>query len=104
MKRSTRASACPGGAASVKLGRRPFLVSAMRVNWLTTRSSPPVSSAERLNLPSSSGKMRRFRVLSARYAASRSVSEQATPRSTTRPAPIDPTLSAATLTWARLTR
>ena len=37
---SKSGSASPGGAASEKLGRLPFVVSAISVNWLTTRAAP----------------------------------------------------------------
>ena len=45
-----------GGAASIYEGRLPFLVRAMRVNWLTARISPPDSKIDLLmkavkNLP-----------------------------------------------------
>ena len=34
----------------MKLGLRPLRVSPYSVNWLTTKSSAPISRAERLNL------------------------------------------------------
>src|SRR5207244_13231635 len=42
-KRSYRGSASSGGAASAKLGRFPFAVSALSVNWDTTRAAPAPS-------------------------------------------------------------
>jgi len=68
----------------------PLEVSAISVNWETTSASPPVSSSERANFPSSSWKIRRRAILPARRVASSSVSPSATPRRASRPAPISP--------------
>ena len=49
-----------------KSGRFPSaLLSAIRVNWVTTSASPPTSSSERSNFPSSFSKIRRRATLPA---------------------------------------
>src|SRR5207248_2647848 len=93
-----------GLAASPKLGRLPFAVWAMRVNWLTTSASPPTSSSERSKRPSSFSKIRSRAVLSARRAAPAASSARATPSRMQRPAPISPATSSPTRTRARETR
>ena len=100
---SKSASASSGGAASVKPGRRPFLVSAIKVNWLTAKSSPPMPLTDRLNFPWLSPKILSPMILSARYLASCSVSPAATPRRMTSPLPICPMTSWLTVTEALLT-
>src|SRR5512142_113934 len=67
-------------------------------------ASPPASSSERFMRPSSSSKMRRFTILSARYSASAGESSWRTPTSTTRPAAMTPTTSSPTVTLASITR
>jgi len=52
-------------AAPTKLGRRPFLVSAYRVNWDTARIAPPTSRRERFIFPSSSSKIRSVTIFPA---------------------------------------
>ena len=80
----------PAARRSEKLGRLPFAVSAISVNWLTTSAAPPMSSEVRSNLPSSFWKMRRRATLPASRSASSRVSPSATPSSTHRPGPISP--------------
>src|SRR5579875_991256 len=76
-------SARSGGAASTKLGRRPRRVSAYRVNCGTLRTSPPISTRERLSFPASSSKILSPATRLARRAASSGVSCAWTPRRTT---------------------
>jgi D-tyrosyl-tRNA(Tyr) deacylase len=52
------ADTASGGAALVKLGRRPLLVSAARVNWLTSSRPPPVAASDRFILPAPSSNTR----------------------------------------------
>src|SRR5262249_53157400 len=92
--------ASSGGAAFPKLGRLPFAVSAMSVNWETTSTAPPASSTDRSNLPSAPAKTRSRATLPASRVASSSPSSRATPRSTHRPGPIAP----PGVTCARATR
>src|SRR5256714_1172748 len=72
------------------------------------RISPPASRTSRLSLPSSSGKMRRPAIFSARRRASAWVSPAATPINTVRPGPMRPTSRSSspstTLTAERTTR
>jgi hypothetical protein len=89
-RRSARRAPPPPRAASAKLGRLPFAVSAISVNCETTRTEPATSSTERSNRPSSSGKIRSRATLAASRAACSSPSPRATPRSTQRPRPISP--------------
>src|ERR1041385_7989318 len=51
-------------------GRFPFFVVANKVNWLTTRISPPTSCTERFIKPCSSLKMRRRTSLPASHSMS----------------------------------
>src|SRR5690606_22449356 len=51
-------SAASGAAAVLKPGRMPELVSAARVNWLTSSRPPPVSARARFIRPWSSAKTR----------------------------------------------
>src|SRR2546421_820389 len=102
--RSYTGSASSGGAASAKLGRLPFAVSARSVNWETTSASPPVSSTLRSNRPAASGKTRSRVTFPARRAASSPASPRPTPRRTHRPGPISATISPATRTLAWPTR
>src|SRR4051812_6300572 len=102
--RSKSGLACSGRAASEKLGRFPLRVSAISVNWLTARTAPPASVTLRSNFPASSSKMRRRAILPASASASPCPSPSATPTRTSRPAPIWPTVSPATVTRARVTR
>src|SRR5439155_17479460 len=78
------------GAVSVKLGRFPFAVSAMSVNWETTSAAPETSTTERSNRPASSGKIRSRAILRASRVVCSSPSPPATPSSTQRPRPISP--------------
>ena len=58
----------------------PFLQSPQRVNWLTTRTWPPVSDTDRFSLSSASGKMRNPAILSASQAACSGPSSLLTPK------------------------
>jgi hypothetical protein len=89
-KCSYRGSATSGRAAPENDGRFPLAVSAMRVNWLTTRAAPPTSTSERSNFPSPFSKIRSRAILRASLSASTSVSPSAMPSRTSRPAPIAP--------------
>ena len=74
-----------------KLGRLPFAVSAISVNWLTTSAAPPVSSSERSNFPSSFSKIRsRATFAGEPLRVGRRRRRAATPSSTQSPAPIAP--------------
>src|SRR5207244_12306608 len=79
------ASACGGGAALTKLGRRPPLVSPYNVNCDTDSTAPRTSRIEWLSFPCSSSKMRRCAIFSASVFASASVSSVDTPTSTAYP-------------------
>ena len=85
-------------------GRRPLLVSAYSVNWLTTRSCASISSAEYANRSSVSGNILRLTDFFTRYSASCSVSPLLMPMKTTSPDPIEPTVSSPTETLACFTR
>src|SRR3569623_3637405 len=63
-----------------------------------------MSWTERFILPASSGKMRRFAILSTMYARSVAPSPAPAPNSTSRPRPIAPVVRESTLTLARDTR
>src|SRR5436305_6336975 len=76
----------------------------MRVNWLTTSASPPMSSSERSKRPSSFSKIRSRAVFSASRAAPAASSPRTTPSKTQRPLPISPATSSPTRTRARETR
>ena len=78
-------------------------VSASSVNWLTTRTAPPVSRTERSKRPSSFAKIRSRATFPASRSASASPSPSATPTSTSRPAPISPATRPSTRTTARET-
>ena len=93
-----------GGAASIKLGLRPFLTSPYSVNWLTTRSPPPTSFSERFIFPSASGKTLSPTTLSAIQVASISPSLALKPTKRTKPVPISPTDRPSTVTCADDTR
>ena len=92
-----------GLAAPEKPGRRD-LVSAYRVNWLTTSREPPTASRFRFIFSFSSSKMRRPHTLSAILTAWASVSVGATPSSTRKPWPISPLTLPSMVTEAFLTR
>ena len=96
--------AASGLAAAMKLGRRPFRQSPNSVNWLTASRLPPISANERFIFPSSSGKIRKPTIFSARYSASPGPSSSPTPNRTSSPVPISPEISPATVTFARETR
>src|SRR5512146_643102 len=97
--------ATSGGAAAMKLGRRPLWASPYSVNWETTSTpAPPSSSSPRFILPASSAKSRSDRIFSAIQASVSSVSVGANPASTTNPVPIPPIVRPSTRTSARLTR
>ena len=89
-----------GGAAPLNEGRRPFLRSARRVNWLTSNTEPPVSSMERFIGPTSSGKMRKPTTFSAAAARSGSPSSASMPTKASRPPSIAATTSPSTFTEA----
>ncbi len=82
----------------------PLAVSAISVNWLTTRASPPTSRSERSKRPSSFSKMRNRATFSASRAAVAPSSPRATPSRTHAPAPISPATSSPTRTRALETR
>ena len=63
-----------------------------------------MSSTERFILPASSGKIRRFAILSTMYARSAAPSPAPAPNSTSRPRPIAPVVRESTVTLARDTR
>src|SRR6266571_3341945 len=102
--RSYSGIATSGGAASTKLGRRPFCTSPYSVNCETTSTAPPTSASARFIFPSASPNTRRPSTLSAIQARLSSVSAEANPASTTNPAPICPVPRPATRTTARETR
>ena len=79
------ARASSGGAASMKLGRRPLRQSPSSVNWLTTNIAPPASASERFIFPASSSNTRSSTIFCAICLASSSLSPTATPNSTKRP-------------------
>ena len=68
--------------------RLPFLVEAWRVNWLTTRMSPRVSSTERFITPRSSSKMRRFTILCVSQSMSSRLSLSSMPTRMSIPRPM----------------
>ena len=68
--------------------RFPFFVEACRVNWLTTITSPSVSTTERFITPFSSSKMRRLAIFLHNHSISSCVSRSSIPTSTSRPFPI----------------
>src|SRR5882762_6677568 len=102
--RSYSGTASSGGAASTKLGRRPFFTSPYSVNCDTTSTPPPTSLRARFILPSASPNTRRPSSLSAIQARLSSVSVGANPTRTTNPAPILPTDFPPMRTSARETR
>ena len=73
-------------------GRLPFLVEAWRVNWLTTRISPPMSLTERFILSSESPKILIFAPLPGSHSTSLATSHSSTPSRITRPGPISETI------------
>ena len=88
----------------MKLGRLPFAVEAISVNWLITSRPPAASVTLRFILPASSGKIRICVTLPASQSASAGVSPASTPMSTSSPVPIRPTTSPPIVTLASLTR
>src|SRR5881392_290174 len=102
--RSYNGTASSGGAASMKLGRRPFCTSPYRVNWDTTSTAPCTSASARFILPSASPNTRRPSSLSAIQASVSAVSEGANPARTRNPTPIFPVTRPPTRTSARETR
>src|SRR6266540_3151484 len=102
--RSYKAAATSGGAASVKLGRRPLRASPYSVNWETTRTAPRTWARSRFILPSASPKSRKPRIFSAIQSRATSESVGANPASTRNPAPILPATRPSTRTSARETR
>jgi len=101
---SNSGSACSGGIASVKLGLRPRLQSAISVNCDTARISYPRSRHDRFIFPPSSSKILRLTHLSARNRTSSSVSPIPAPTRRRIPLPIEPTDSPSTSTEALRTR
>src|SRR5437762_2895929 len=102
--RSYKGIATSGGAASMKLGRRPLLASPYSVNCDTTSTAPPTSASARFIFPSASPNSRSPRILSAVQARRSSVSVGAKPARTKNPTPIDPVTRPSTRTAARDTR
>src|SRR5205807_8410796 len=102
--RSYNGTASSGGAASMKLGRRPFCTSPYSVNWDTTNTAPCTSASARFILPSASPNTRRPSSLSAIQASVSPVSEGANPARTRNPTPIFPVTRPPTRTSARETR
>src|SRR5438105_9903804 len=102
--RSYKGIATSGGAASMKLGRRPLLASPYSVNCDTTSTAPPTSASARFIFPSASPNSRSPRILSAIQARRSSVSVGAKPARTKNPTPIDPVTRPSTRTAARETR
>src|SRR6266576_656206 len=102
--RSYNGTASSGGAASMKLGRRPFCTSPYSVNWDTTNTAPCTSASARFILPSASPNTRRPSSLSAIQASVSPVSEGANPARTRNPTPIFPVTLPLTRTSARETR
>src|SRR5207248_596922 len=102
--RSYSGTASSGGAASMKLGRRPFCTSPYSVNWDTTSTAPCTSASARFILPSASPNTRRPSSLSAIQASVSPVSEGANPARTRNPTPIFPVTLPLTRTSARETR
>src|SRR5262245_20199260 len=103
-KTSYSALASSGGAAAMKLGRRPPRASPYRVNCDTTRAEPFTSRRDRFILSFSSSKMRRLAAFSASDAATAAVSSLPTPRRIIKPCEISPETAELTVTLARLTR
>lgn len=99
-----RGSATSGEAALTNEGRRPFRVSAYKVNWLTRSISELVSMADRLNLPSSSANILRLAIFSLKYTDSSLLSPWPMPRNTTNPFPIELTSLPSTVREALDTR
>ena len=81
---STTGSATGPGAAADQPGRRPLLVSAYRVNWLTTSTGAPRSEAE-----VSSARMRSPQIFVASRRACSAPSPCVTPSRTSRPGSLD---------------
>src|SRR5881394_822325 len=102
--RSYKGIATSGGAASMKLGRRPLPASPYSVNCDTTSTAPCTSASARFILPAGSLNKRNPRILSAIQERRSSVSSGANPASTRNPAPIFPVTFPATRTSARETR
>ena len=96
----TSGSATGPGAAACQVGRRPFRVSAYRVNWLMTRSGAAMSEQD-----FSPSRMRSPQSLAASFAAVSGVSSWVTPTSTSRPGSVmAPVTCPSTATLAWLTR
>src|SRR5215469_3985588 len=96
----TSGSATWPGAALIHVGRRPLVVSAYNVNWLTTSNGAAVSEQD-----FSPSRMRSPQSLAASFAALAGVSSWVTPTSTSRPgSAMAPTTRPSTVTLARLTR
>src|SRR5882724_5489923 len=102
--RSYSGMASSGGAASTKLGRRPFFTSPYSVNCDTASTPPPTSARARFILPSASPNTRRPSSLSAIQARVPSLSVRAKPARTKNPTPILPTDFPPMRTSARETR
>src|SRR5437667_894663 len=101
--RSYNGTASSGGAASMKLGRRPFCTSPYSVNWDTTSTAPCTSASARFILPSASPNTRRPSSLSAIQASVSPVSEGENPARTRNPTPIFPGTLPLTRTSSRET-
>src|SRR2546430_7211896 len=102
--RSYSGIATSGGAASMKLGRRPLPASPYSVNCDTTSTPPCTSASARFILPAGSLNKRNPRILSAIQGRRSSVSAGADPASTRNPPPVDPGTRAPPPTAAPGTR
>src|SRR5438034_11684248 len=102
--RSYSGIAMSGGAASTKLGRRPFCTSPYSVNCDTTSSAPPTSASARFIFPAASPNTRSPSTLSALHMRLSSLSAGAKPARTRNPTPMDPVTRPCTRTAARETR
>src|SRR5205823_10097470 len=102
--RSYSGIATSGGAASMKLGRRPLPASPYSVNCDTTSTPPCTSASARFILPAGSLNNRNPRILSAIQERRSSVSSGAKPASTRNPFPTFPVTRPSTRTSARATR
>lgn len=93
-----------GGAERMNEGRSPFFVIACRVNWLTSKTSPPTSSREWFIFPSESLKIRIRRVFLQIHWISSFASPASMPTNNNKPRPISPQTAPSTFTFARRTR
>lgn len=93
-----------GGAERINEGRSPFFVIAWRVNWLTSKTSPPTSSREWFIFPSESLKIRIRRVFLQIHWISSFASPASMPTNNNKPRPISPQTAPSTFTSARRTR